>query len=510
MTRASTEARVLRGTLVNALAMAAGALGALFPLLVARLLGEAALGAYALAWATADLLSKVGTFGLDQTTIAVVARLRDAGDRSGIHAAFGKALASGLGISLLAAALAAAAFAWTGTGADDGMRAARLLMLLALPSVALYRISNGVSRGLGIMKHDILSGGLAENVTTLVLLVALVAAGLPATIGPALVPVLAAVGGFTAGGLVAWALARGAVRRAAGPAPPAGSAPGLLRQSAQVGAAGFVNLALTRLDVLVLGAYVGSAPGLSAAGLGVYCAAVEVAGVCRKIRQAVEAPVLHAVASESGRGASGTEVAAEAGRWVLAVLLLVAGCLSFGAPLVLGLFGPGFGSGASWLVILVAAQVVYSYSGLAEAVLLVRRPALNVLNAVLAVLVSLGLCLALVPRFGAGGAAVATLAGHIALAGLRFSELAGILRTPWPWTRNRPAVVAFVAACAPAAAARWLVPGPAGAAVAIGAFLVLYGAIGGIPARRTASLPVASSFRAPHGRAPRCRAEPPS
>lgn len=479
MTSTSPDARVLRGTLVNAVALAAGAIGSLFLLLVARLLGEAALGAYALAWASADLLAKLSTLGLDQSTVAVVAERQQDGDGAGIRAVFRKALAAGMGASLLAAAVAWMALAWAGPrgGTATGMAAARSLMLLAVPGVVLYRVSNGVSRGLGIMKHDILSGGLAQHVSAVVLLVALVAAGLPAAIGPSPVPVLAAVGGFTLGGLVAYVLARNAVRRASGGVTAGGNSHGLLRRSSSIGAAGLVNLLLTRMDVLVLGALVGRAPGLSAAAFGVYCAAAEVAGVSRKVRQAVDAPLLHALAS-GPEERSGTDRAAEAGSWVLKVLLLIAGCLSLGAPLVLALFGPAFESGALWLVLLVAAQAVYSYSGLAEAVALVRRPTLNLASAVLTAFVYLGLCTLLVPRVGATGAALAALTSFTVLAWLRFGQLSWILGRPWPWRRARTACAMFLIAGVPAAALRWLVPGRTGAGLAVGAFLALYVATG--------------------------------
>ena len=472
MTR-SSEAQVLQGTLVNGLALIVGAFGTLFPVLVARLLGEAALGAYALAWATADLLSKLGIFGLDQTTVSAIAQRRAAGDGNGVHAVFRRALAGGLAASVLVAAAAAPALAWADSASGAGMRTGSVVMLLALPGVALYRISNGVSRGLGIMKHDIVSGNLARNVVALVLLLGLLGAGIADVITPALVPVVAAAGGFTMAGMVAFVLARAAVQRAGDDPAGVGSAPGLLRQSASVGAAGFLNLALTRMDVLVLATFVGRAPGLTPATFGVYCAVTEIAGFTRKIRQAMEAPILRAVASESA-AESPVAAAAEAGRWMLAALLLVAGVVSFGAPVILGLFGPAVESGAVWLALLVAAQAVYSYSGLAELVLLVRRPALNVANALAAATASLGLCALLVPRLGALGAALAALAAFTLLAGLRFSQLSSFLGAPWPWARARAIGGAFLAACVPAVALRCLLPGRAGAALAAGAFLAVY------------------------------------
>lgn len=474
----ASPALLARGTLVSALALAVAGLGALFPFFVARLLGEAALGAYAVAWAYADLLSKVGTFGLDQTAVAVVARRRAEGDLAGVGAVVRKALLSGLGLSVLVAAAAWVAFGAGEWGSAPELLDARRLMLLALPGVALYRISNGVSRGLGIMGHDVFSGGLAENLVAVAALLLLVAAGGASWLGAGRVPVLAGVAGFTAGGLVALVLAARAVRRLTRDAGP-GRAPGLLRLAATVAGAGLLNLLVNRLDVLVLGAFVGRAPGLTAATLGVYCAAVEVAGVTRKVRQAVEAPFLHAVATAAGRGraAAGGEEAAQGGRWVLAALLLLGGTLAAGATAVLSLFGPGFVAGAGWLAVLLLAHALGSYSGLAENVLLVRRPALNLANALVSSVAYLGTAVALVPRLGALGGALSALLALALLALLRFAELRFLLEEPWPWARMRGTLAAFALALPLPAALATVSRGTAASAGAALLFALAFAAL---------------------------------
>ena len=60
---ASAAPALLRGIATNVFTILVGGLGAFFTLLIARLLGEAALGGYLLAWATADLASRWARWG---------------------------------------------------------------------------------------------------------------------------------------------------------------------------------------------------------------------------------------------------------------------------------------------------------------------------------------------------------------------------------------------------------------------------------------------------------------
>ena len=81
-------AELKRGALINTIALLASNFRGIFTFLVARLLGPAALGTYLVAWATIELLSKIGLFGLDNTIIAFIARSEAAGDRARSHALF--------------------------------------------------------------------------------------------------------------------------------------------------------------------------------------------------------------------------------------------------------------------------------------------------------------------------------------------------------------------------------------------------------------------------------------
>ena len=61
------SAELKRGAWTNLIALLASNFRGIFTFLVARLLGPAALGIFSVAWATTDLVSKIGIFGLDDT-----------------------------------------------------------------------------------------------------------------------------------------------------------------------------------------------------------------------------------------------------------------------------------------------------------------------------------------------------------------------------------------------------------------------------------------------------------
>src|ERR1044072_7917468 len=71
-----------RGAWTNFIAMLASNFRGVLPFLVARLLGPAALGVFSVTWATTDLVSKIGIFGLDDTIITFIARAEARGGRA--------------------------------------------------------------------------------------------------------------------------------------------------------------------------------------------------------------------------------------------------------------------------------------------------------------------------------------------------------------------------------------------------------------------------------------------
>src|SRR5437868_191219 len=174
--RADPGPELKRGARANFTAMLASNFRGIFTFLVARLLGPAALGIFSVAWATTDLVSKIGIFGLDDTIITFIARAEAAGDRARSRALFRFAVFLGVLQCTILAGISITVVRFFGNrlGLDPQMAAALSVMLCAMPAIALYRINTAVSRGMKVMRHDIFSRGITETiVTTLAFLAAL-------------------------------------------------------------------------------------------------------------------------------------------------------------------------------------------------------------------------------------------------------------------------------------------------------------------------------------------------
>ncbi len=465
-------ADLVRGAAANALALLAANFRAAFTFLIARLLGEAALGSFSLAFATTDLLSKFGTFGLDNATVPLVAQRQARGDTQGSRHILRIAVVFGLLASLVTAAVGIGLGRLLGSrlGQPPPLVQATALMLLALPGIALYRISNGVSRGCKAMRHDFFSRGLAETWVTIAAFLIAFGLGLRA-----LAPVVAVVLGTAAGGLLAFALARRLVPGGPAVAPPP-TASEVIGFAAPVAGYSLLNLLIMRMDVLLLGSLVGRAPGLTLESFGVFCAAVEIAGGMRKVRQVFDpilAPVVAARLVTQDRG-SLQEILAKVGRWVLATQLPLVGVLALAGGLVLSIFGPGFRQGAPLLLILGLAHGANAFVGLAETVIMIRRPALNLLNSTLTAAAQAILTLALIRRFGALGAALGTLLAYSLQGTLRFLELRVLFGWTWPWRSLRTPALAFAIAVAVGLIPRLGLPGALGEIVGGILFLCAY------------------------------------
>lgn len=463
-----------RGAAANALVLIAANFRGVFTFLIARILGEAGLGRFSLAFATVDVLSKIATLGLDTALVPLVARREAAGDRAGTRLLFIQALFVGAVASVLLLTLAWPALTWIAHVRHlDEFSRGGAIMLLALPGIALARISTGASRGLMSMRSEFYSRGLAETWMTTGVFAVAVAIGVRDA-----APALAVATGSLGGAVVAIVLAA----RTIAASPPtqgrgvsAGTPPTLsemVRFALPVSGSGLLNALALRVDVLLLGAFVGRAPGVTLESFGVFCAATEVAGGLRKIRQVFDpifAPVA-AVRHISTPDALRATVAGP-GRWVLAGQLPLIGVLILSGGTVLSIYGSGFRAGGTWVALLACAHAANSFAGLVETLLIMERPALNLMNATVTVSVQFLAGLALIPHYGVMGAVIAMGLGFAAQGALRFVELKHVFGWGWPWRSLARPLAAFTIAFAPSVAVRVL--GGQGVEIAAGILFLL-------------------------------------
>jgi O-antigen/teichoic acid export membrane protein len=466
-----------RGAFLNTLAFLASNLRGIFIFLIARLLGSAALGTFGLAWAATDVVSKIATCGFDTTVTAFVAQSDVATGRRLMRLTLMISLAMSLLLALAALPLAMAF--GPALGLRPELAQAAGVLMLALPGITLYRVSTALSRGRGAMHHDIYTRGLTESLGTAAALVVAVAAG-----AGALAPEVAAIVGTGASGIVAYGLAR----RLFPDGPPAGSeyptTALVIRHSAPVALYTLLNIAIMQIDVVMLGMYVGRAPGVTLETLGIYAGAVGIAGGLRKVNQAFTPIFTPVVAAQMGRG----EVrAAEVtygylARWMLAILLPSVAVLALSGDAIMSIFGPGFAVGGVWVAVIGAACALNAFVGLGELVLMVKRPSLNLVNSAIAIAATIGLNTVLIPAFGPLGAAIGMLLPYALQGILRGVEITWLFDWRWPFAALTKPWIAAGVALIPGIAVRLTAGGLAGhlaaSLVYLAAYLLMWRVIG--------------------------------
>jgi O-antigen/teichoic acid export membrane protein len=474
--RSDPGAELKRGAWTNFIAMLASNFRGVFTFLVARLLGPAALGVFSVAWATTDLVSKIGIFGLDDTIITFIARAEARGDRARSRSLFRLVVFLGVIQSTLLALISIALIRFLGGrfGLDPQMADALSVMFCAMPVIALYRVNTAVSRGMKIMRHDIFSRGITESIVTAATFLFALWLGFKT-----FAPEIAVIVGMGASGIVALSLAASLFRKAGRAADFqfATEARDLLIYAAPISAYDLLNSIIVRLDVVMLGCFVGRAPGVTLTTLGVYGACVEVAGGLRKLNQAFNPIFAPVVAGLTADGDQDHAVIAfsRVSQWMLWVLLPLVAVLALAGSVILGIYGPVFRQGGFWIGIVALACATNTFVSLAETVIMVQKPRLNLLNSIITCAVALTANLWLIGRFGVTGAAFGILLPYVLQGILRYRALRMVFRWQNPWGDiGRPLLAAAMAGI-PAAACRFLINGTTGQVIAAFVFLLLYG-----------------------------------
>jgi O-antigen/teichoic acid export membrane protein len=470
-------AELARGAVVNTLAMLASNFRGVFTFLVARLLGRATLGTFTVAWAITDLLSKLGVAGLDQGVTTFIARSEAAGDRSYSRTLYRSALGLSLTLSVVFAALCCAVAYVFGTalGQPREVMVALIIVVWAMPGLALYKVGNGGSRGMRVMRHDFYSRGVTEPVATTAAFLIAMAFGARQS-----APEIAAIAGTLACGIVAAALAA-ALFREPGPKPtpgpePVGTTRALVAFSAPIAGYDLLNTLILSLDIVMLGFFVNKAPGVTLATVGVYAAAVDVASGLRKVSQLfnpIFAPVVAAMAAGRDDSRAATTYGHLA-RWTLAILFPLVAIMTLGGNAILAIYGPGFREGALWLSIIAVACAANAFVSLGEVAIMVQRPHMNLFNSTATCLVAVGANLWLIPAFGMTGAALGILLPYVIQGVLRYAELRFIFRWPSQAREMTRPIVAAAAAAVPSVALRAVAPSILGQLASVAVFLAAY------------------------------------
>lgn len=323
----------------------------LFTLYLARTLGAAALGIFAVGVALSSFLATVGLCGLPQTAVRYMSIYRSRGDSERMRAFVGRSLLvvliTGVTLGLLLYA-ARAPVAATLLGRRE--------LVEYLPAFAgavllhqLYQLGRETLRGLQAVSRVALIDLFGKIGSRVVVTVGFIALGYG---------LWAYVGGYLLSLALAAVLLFRAVRhrtggelRSGARQPLEGEVRAFARYS--LGAA-LVAVVIQRGDRILLGGFTG------AGDVGVYDVAMMVAttlSVGLTALSAILSPVI-ADLYESNELEMTSVLAERANKWVTTFTFPAAACVAVFAPGIMGLFGDGFVAGWPVLAVLTAAQMI--------------------------------------------------------------------------------------------------------------------------------------------------------
>jgi O-antigen/teichoic acid export membrane protein len=227
----------------------------------------------------------------------------------------------------------------------------------------------------------------------------------------------------------------------------------------------------------MLGCFIGRAPGVTLPAVGIYGAVVEVASGLRKVNQTftpIFAPLIAGMTAH-GKQEQAAATFARVAQWMLWILLPLLAVMALAGSVILSIYGPAFRQGAMWLNIVALACGTNCFVGLAETVIMVQRPRLNLLNSTITIVIAVAANLWLIKSLGVIGAAFGILLPYVLLGILRHRTLRLVFGWRKPWSNIAPPVIAAGIALIPAVVCRLLLPEVAGQIVSAVLFLGLFG-----------------------------------
>jgi O-antigen/teichoic acid export membrane protein len=415
---------VARGGLANLAGSAlAGVTGIAVTWIVARALGAEQAGAFFAATAAFVLVGGVGKLGTQTGLVYWPARLRATGRDHLLGACLRTALAP---VTVLAAVLAVAM--WLTAPAIARLTAADTPQLVAehtaglrtlalfLPLQALTDALLTATRGYRAMRPTVLFDRIFRSALQLLLV---------AAVGISVWWTTPSLSSFA----LAWAapylpvsvLAAFALRRIYLDGRPRRSRTRLAerrrmrrdfwRFTGPRALASVAQLALQRVDVLLVAALGGLAAAAVYAVAGRFVVLIQFAN--QGISQSVQPRLAEALAT--GDRATANHLYQTATGWLVLVTWPINLLVLLFAPLYLGVFGADYRAGASAVLVLAGAMLVATGCGMVDMVLaMAGRTSWNLLNVLISLVITIGLDVLLIPRYGALGAAIGLACAMVA------------------------------------------------------------------------------------------------
>lgn len=391
------------GLAVMAIRVGAAGLALVAQVLAARLIGPEAFGQYALVLVWLVLLGHGSTLGTNQLVCRLLASYGAQGDRGAALGLLRFSLGLAGGASLVIAAVAIGLVQAGVGGISAEMAALATMGFFAIPLMTAQDFLEAIARGLD---KPLLGIGPAIVLRHLAIIFGVGAVLVTGGSADAMV-----VMGFTIGGLVAsvglqyWLL-RAQVRGALAGAKPVNHRGFWLKTALPVAMIDATETLFNNADILILGLLV--SPEIVA----FYFAATRLAQVLAYVPYGISAATAqkYAALAAQGERARLQILAARATRLGSALTGAGAVVLTLLAPVLLSLFGDGYGAAAGVVPLLALGLVLVCVMGPGEDVLtMLGQERACALAFALALAVNLGLNFALIPHWGMAGAATATV-----------------------------------------------------------------------------------------------------
>jgi O-antigen/teichoic acid export membrane protein len=476
---------VARGGLLNLVGAAVAGLGTVaLTVIIARTFSKAAAGAFFTAMSLFLIVEAVASLGAATGTVYFIARLRALGQHQRIPEVMRTAIRPVAVVSVTAAVILflladpVARLLVDGqlghAGATPAVVTGELRALaIALPFAVMLDVLLGASRGYRVMGPTVMVDRIGRPVLQLAGIGVAAVAGSAALLAPlwALPYVPAAC--------VVWLWFR-RIRRQPQPAAAAESKDGptplhFWRFTGPRGLAALAQITIQRIDIVLVAIMRGPAEAA------VYTAATRflVAGQFgnQAISMAAQPRFTEMFAQGDHRGANRIYQATTA--WLILLtwpLYLLA--VSFG-PQIITVFGHSYRAGATVMVILGLTMLLATGCGQVDMVLVTTgRSSWSLINGLLAVVVNVGLDVALIPRYGITGAAIGWSAAIIITNLMPLAQVAATKRLH-PFGRGTfvsAALCAFSFGVLPLAARHLIGPGAVPSLAAIGCGCVVMAA----------------------------------
>ncbi len=401
---------------------------------IARLLGADVLGVYVLAWTVVMAVSILTTFGIEGGFVRYISMYLGRNDEGRARDVFrfGMRFGALAGAAGTVAIILSRGYVANVVFKEPRLEHALLVIAFAMLPYTLARLMSAALRALKDMRRSIIGLELGLRVPRLVIFLALFLLGYR-------------LGGIVAAAAVACgvsAVLTAAFVRRSGPFLFRGTAEGVPRRgflgySAQMLAETGTAFVMLQSGRLVLGYY------LPSAEVGIFNVVVLLASLAtlftfswNAIFSPIIADVYHRGGIELMKSLLNTIT-----RWVVLLTLPVFAWLLVSGEGVLSIFGEEFVVGYGALVVLAAAQVVDSTAGQVSSCLAMTKfQRYNVYNILVMAVVSAALNVALVPRMGLLGAAIATGGAIVLVNVARLSEGRALLHV-FPFDRSSWKVV---------------------------------------------------------------------